>query len=292
MAVLSQAPLWTALPAAAVLLWGLWRGMRCLSVARDLADTPLSRLRSVAQGYVAVQGRARWMPGPPIISPLTQTRCAWWWYSIDYERGKQRRHIAGGTSDDLFYLVDASGRCIVDPVGADVEPGLSRRWCGGGEQPGIIPKPGWDSWLTFGPYVYRERLIPLDAIVIARGWYRTQRAVVEGDEQRDLRDLLVQWKQDRRSLLKRFDADRNGEIDLQEWEAARAAALEEVRAQRLNAPAPPDCDVLSKPPDRRAFVLSACPQDTLVRRWRRRGLLALGLAVMGAVYLILRLAPV
>jgi len=212
--------------AAAVLLWGLWRGMHCFAIARDLLDTPLSRLRSVVQGYVAIEGLAQLMPGPTILSPLTGTHCAWWSYSVEYGRGKQRDIIAKATSDDLFYLVDDSGRCVVDPVGASIEPGVSRSWRGAGEQPGRIPEPGWDALFTFGPYTYRERLVLLNASVFARGWYHTQRAVQDGGEQQDLRELLVQWKQDRRTLLQRFDADHDGEIDQQEWETARAAALE------------------------------------------------------------------
>lgn len=288
--MLAQTPLWTAGLAAAVLLWGLWRGMRCFTVARDLLDTPVSRLRSVAQGYVSVQGLAQLMPGPSIVSPLTGTHCAWWSYSIVETRDRQRRVIARATSDDLFYLVDDSGRCIVDPVGASVEPALSRSWRGSSEQPGRIPKPGWDALFTFGSYTYREKLIPINASIIARGWYRTQRAVQDDDEQQDLRELLAQWKQDRRALLQRFDADHNGQIDLQEWDAVRAAALEEVRAERFKAPAPPDCDVLGKPPDHRAYVLSASPRQTLVGHWRWHGALALTLGVLAGAYLALRLA--
>ncbi len=288
--MLAQVPPWTAGLAAAVLLWGLWRGMRCFAVARDLLDTPLSRLRSVAQGYVAIEGLAQLMPGPTILSPLTGTHCAWWSYSVEYGRGKQRDIIAKATSDDLFYLVDDSGRCVVDPVGASIEPGVSRCWRGAGEQPGRIPEPGWDALFTFGPYTYRERLVPLNASVFARGWYHTQRAVQDGGEQQDLRELLVQWKQDRRTLLQRFDADHNGEIDQQEWETARAAALEKIRAERFSEAAPPDCDVLGKPPDHRAYVLSARRRPVLVSRWRWRGTLALALGLLAGGYLATWLA--
>src|SRR3546814_12837293 len=62
------------------------------------------------------EGFARLMPGPPIFSPLSRTRCAWWRYVIEHrersgQSGRQRnewRVIEKACSDDLFVLADRS----------------------------------------------------------------------------------------------------------------------------------------------------------------------------------------
>ena len=65
-------------------------------------------------------------------------------------------------------------------------------------------------------------------------------------------------------------------------EAARAAALEEIRARREEERALPDLNVLGKPPDRRDFLLSALPPQRMAQRLRRRGwLLLAGAALAG-----------
>ncbi|MDB5985343.1 MAG: hypothetical protein JWR16_396 [Nevskia sp.] len=261
-------------------------GLRRLATARAMADTPQSRIRSAAQGHVELLGRARWMPGPTIQSPLSGAACVWWHYSIEFAQAGDNDDIVitDETSDDLFYLTDTSGDCIVDPVGARVEPSLMRSWCGSSERPGRVPQPGWDSWFSFGPYRYSEQLIQLDDLLIARGWFRTQAAVADADDSREVAALLGEWKRDRRDLLSRFDANRDGNIDLQEWEAARAAALEQVRAQHCQDAALPDADILSRPPDGSDFLLTATPRQTLIARDLRLGWTLLVLAAVAAIF--------
>jgi hypothetical protein len=261
---------WLAVIAAGAALAG-WLGQRRLRQARELGDTPLSRVRSAAQGEVDLLGRARLMPGPEIITPLTGTPCVWWrcrvWHTVD----KDTEVIYDATSDDLFYLSDTTGDCIVDPVGAQVEPSVSRTWRGHLRKPLMAPRSDWDALFTFGAYRYSEQYIARDTLLTARGWFRTQAAVQAADESRDLAALLGEWKRDRAGLLRRFDADHNGTIDAQEWEVARAAALEEIRAQREQQGTLPDLNVLGKPPDERDFLLSAMSRQLLEQRLRRRG---------------------
>src|SRR3546814_9949400 len=49
-----------------------WLAFSRLRESRLIQDTPTSRVRSAAQGYVEFEGFARLMPGPPIFSPLSQ----------------------------------------------------------------------------------------------------------------------------------------------------------------------------------------------------------------------------
>ena len=275
------------------LLWGLtaagsgvaaWLGLRDLRRARELEDTPPSRIRSAAQGYVQLLGRPRPMPGPRIQSPLTGTPCVWWHYRISVVSEERNEVIAEATSDDLFYLSDTSGDCIVDPVGASVQPNVVRRWRGHRRQPPQVPPSRLEATLSSGNYRYFERLVTGDALLLARGWFRTQAAVQASDESRDLALLLAEWKRDRRELLRRFDANRNGRIDPEEWECARAAALEEVRTERVDQQTLPDVNVLGQPPDRREFLLAAVPRHAMQRRYRLRAWALLATAALGAAF--------
>lgn len=258
-------------------------GLRDLRRARELEDTPLSRVRSAAQGYVELLGRAELMPGPPILSPLTGVPCVWWRCRVVHTVDNDVEVIFDQTSDDLFYLADTTGECIVDPVGAEVRPDIARTWRGHARKPMRPPASAWDAFFSFGNFRYSEQLISRDVLVSAKGWFRTQAAVQDSDESRDLAALLGEWKRDRAGLLRRFDADRNGHIDAAEWETARAAALEEIRTRRAELQALPDLNVLGRPPDRREFLLSAMPRQALLHRYLRRGRLLVGVSILATL---------
>ena len=52
-----------------VALGAFWAIFHFFYRARFIEDTPTSRVRSAAQGYVELNGVGRLMTGPPIISP-------------------------------------------------------------------------------------------------------------------------------------------------------------------------------------------------------------------------------
>lgn len=269
----------------------LWLAFRALRHARLIEDTPTALIRSAAQGYVELNGHARLLPGPDIICPLSYSRCVWYRYSVERKEstvrnGKRRtqwRTVESAQSDDLFLLADTTGECIVDPEGAKVTPSLHRVWYGASRRPDRVPKQG-RRWIGFGQYRYTERLVRIGDYLYALGQFRTQGKIGAGfDEQADVRELLSEWKRDRRALLARFDSDGNGDIDLEEWEQARRAAIEEVRARQLQESLQPDLHVLSRSRDGRPFILSTEDQDRVVRRYKWsaavRLVLAAGLAV-------------
>src|SRR5207344_1352970 len=77
---------------------------------------------------------------------------------------------------------------------------------------------------------YTEWLFTPGGSLYALGELRTEGgSASELDTTRDMNALLADWKADKPSLLKRFDLDGNGQIDLKEWDLARRAALREVR---------------------------------------------------------------
>ncbi|NKF22868.1 GIDE domain-containing protein [Solimonas marina] len=292
---------WLCIAALAALAVGSFVfGFRRLQRARLLEDTPPSRIRSAAQGYVELRGFARLLPGPPIVSPLTGTRCVWWKFRVeqrrDYHDGSRQRRewqlLRAGCSEELFTLADDSGECIVDPYGAEVLPSQSRAWSGHTPFPG--PAPRRRSWFSVGggQYRYRELLVCVGDPLYAHGRFQSQSAVTDTNVARDVRELLADWKRDHRELLRRFDTDGDGQISLVEWEAARAAALAEVRNAQLERSLQPDLHVLRRPGDGRRFLISTLSQEQLARRLRRSAALlvsaSLPIAIATAWLLIRR----
>ena len=51
-----------------------------------MEDTPTSKIRSAAQGYVELSGHGELMEGPKIIAPLTSKYCTWYSYKVEERR--------------------------------------------------------------------------------------------------------------------------------------------------------------------------------------------------------------
>lgn len=279
---------------AVTLVWGF----RTLGRARLMQDLPTSRIGSASQGYVEIEGHVRHLPGPSIVSPLTATRCVWWHYSVEQQqRGRRNKRswktLVRDTSDELFLLADPTGECIVDPHGAKVIPSLKRRWQGRTRRPGTPP--ARSPFFSFGEYRYTEHLVSVGDPIYALGLFRTQHGVQSFSEADDVRDLLAEWKRDQQSLLARFDTNQDGVIDLQEWEAVRRAALETVRQRHVEQAVRPDLNILSRPQDRRLFLISTTPEEVLVGVKRRKAgaLIAVGIVsfAFAAAALEARLSP-
>lgn len=239
---------------------------------RIIEDTPTSRIRSAPQGYVELNGVGELMQGPPIVAPLTGTYCTWYSYKIEERRrsGKRSRWITveNETSEELFLLCDDTGTCVIDPEGAYVTPGASETWYGSTAKPVRGSRTG-GGLLNMGRYRYTERRLHPRESLYAIGLFKTVGgAGAEFDLNADVRDLLREWKRNSQSMLDRYDKNRDGEIDLEEWETMREAALKEVMARHVELQADPPVNMMSKTCDsRRPYILSALPQDGLVRRF-------------------------
>lgn len=274
---------------------GLFGSFLFLYRKRLMEDTPTSRIRSAHQGYVELEGIGRIMDGPPIISPLTGRRCVWWSYRVEEKRrqgrGRQWLTIAKGVSDDSFLLEDPTGRCVVDPTGAKVIPSGRQVWYGDSPRPDRGPETG-TGWFraAFCDFRYTELRIDPDGPVYALGAFRTQSGGPDAfDEQADIRELLDKWKHDK-AMMALLDVNKDGNVDIKEWEAARRMAAGKVRTEHVQrAVDTPHLDILSKPRDARPFILSGVAQATLIRRLFQQTAGSLTLAAAGAITLVFAL---
>ena len=247
--------------------FGIWRNYRRLLLVED---TPKSLIRSAAQGYVELEGEARLMPGAPIIAPLTRASCLWWSYRIEqYVRSGKSSHwktIKSEISPGLFLIVDDTGQCVVDPDHALVYPSAKNVWYGNDSWPDAGPAMG--AMRIGSSYRYTEERMHDQDWLYALGYFHTQDPVSDADIDEEVRQQLLAWKKDQAWLIQHFDTNHDGQVDMQEWDAARAEARRLVLEQERENMQRPPVNVLNRPPDGRDFILSTLPQPNLESRLR------------------------
>jgi hypothetical protein len=285
-------------------------GFSGLRRTRHIEDVPTARVRSAPQGYVELIGTARPLDGEPIIAPLSNTACCWYSYRVERRRGKDWSVVQSGKSDGIFLLRDKTGDCVIDPEDAEVTSRHKRSWTDNGSGwgglpvharlPSLGPKAdlvvdiggrlleGLGSGL--GDYRYTEAVILEGDPLYAIGQFHTLGPAEQSSSVRELTGAILRdWKQRPETLRERFDGNRDGTIDVQEWERARAAAEREAARQYAENLKRDQLHTLKRPSDGRYFLLSNLEEFGLLRRyrWRMRLGFALSLLLGSAAALML-----
>ncbi len=246
-----------------------------LKKGRLIEDTPTSKIRSAAQGYVELEGQSRpFVKNNATIAPLSRKPCVWYSYSIE-KINSDLTTIEHGTSDSLFLITDDTGECIIDPEGARVKTVHS------------------DTWYN-GAYRYKEERLHANEDLYATGLFKATGS--SDDLQSELNDevkgLLKLWKRNSKAMLARFDENKDGQIDVHEWEKVREAALQQALAKQKNRAMSKPVNLLSDTHDKqRPFMLSAVPQPKLIKSYFSRSLWFFFLivaAVVAAFYFYIR----
>ncbi len=221
---------------------------------RQINDLPTSKVASAAQGYVELFGRAEMLPGTPVISRLSSTTCCWYCFEIEEKTSDNKwRTVDSGKSVEYFALIDDTGQCVISPDGAEVLTNDHKSW-------------------AHGSHRYNEWLLLPASILYAIGEFGTSTAAALSarDERSDVGALLTGWKDDPKQLNERFDLNRDGKIDMKEWELARLQAQREVRKHQseMQSRSIEGTHLLRKPGDGRLFLLANEAPDKLGGRYR------------------------
>lgn len=274
-----------ALALGVLAAWALFQFVASVRRDRLLADLPLVKIRSAAQGYVKVAGHAKPAGESPTAAPLSARPCVWWSYEVAEKIRNRKDEDEGwhtvdrGTSIEPFVIEDADGECLVGPINAEITPTSYDRWYGERPVPGCLPtrKKGL---LGSENYRYTERLLKVGDFLSVVGELRSNSEIATADAATGA--LLREWKADQAALLTRFDKNHDGRIDGEEWEAARRAAAAESETRALNSRIV-RTSVIGQSSHGEPFLIAALDSPQLVRRERFRAALYLsvGLACMG-----------
>ncbi len=306
---LAQAPDGLFIFTALMALVAIYFGFSGLRRSRLIEDVPTARVRSAHQGYVELIGFAHAMEGEPIIAPLSHTSCCWYEYKVERRSGKDWRVVQAGSSDGIFLLRDETGECVIDPEGAEVTTRHKRSWSDDGSSSGghaihlRLPSLGRTADAVvdvggsildtlgagIGSHRYTEAVIMDGDPLYGIGRFRTLGAAEQGITLRELTGaILREWKQRPDTLLERFDDNRDGRIDMAEWERARDVAQREAAHAHAEQFKRDQVHTLSKPGEGRLFLLSNLEEFGLLRRYRWRKRLGFGFfAVLGGLALLM-----
>lgn len=222
---------------------------------RIILDTPTSKVRSASQGFVELMGKARSLDDSPLRSPGSFTQCVWYDLLIEELNGSKWAHVDRDTSIYSFYVDDGTGLCAVDPQLGEVRTKVKKVW-------------------QKGKMRYTERLILEGELILCLGQFESEQGSSKTDIAKvGMRLLLAQWKQDRENLLQRFDANGDGEIDMNEWDLARQAARKQTMGEIDEDYVASSHHCLVKPFERgHPYLITTFSQEELTKKFKLRAL--------------------
>ena len=257
---------------------------RNLSRARIIEDIPTAKIRSAQQGYVELNGHTQGQAEGLVAAPLSGKPCCWYRYKIERKGDKHWRSLESKTSSASFLIADETGECIINPEGAEVTPSDKRIWYGSSRYPETWQAPKGQTTpstlqqigdllnteLGGSRYRYTEEHIYPHDMIYAIGLFKSLDDMDHHHSRNTLAtEILRAWKADRAALLRRFDENGNGNIEMNEWEKARQEARqiadlehrEQLRGQTLHS--------LGATGSRKhPFLISTLPQFKLVKHYR------------------------
>jgi hypothetical protein len=226
-AIASMSMTWLAIATLAFGLALLIHGIDLIARKRLIENTPTSRIRSMAMGFVELAGKARQKYALKL--PYLLFDCVFYRYRILQQAQPNNPstwiQVESGSSGPVpFYVEDETGRVLVDPRYAIIGDIPSEEFSGAATRHlGGIPL----SPLQKAIFEYIPAASTIYVYGIARPITPNPHTAKEAEIER-LRQLKRSPE-----LLDKYDTDRDGRIDEQEWSRARMDVQRQVDAERL-----------------------------------------------------------
>lgn len=257
---ISQLPVVFALTAVVAALAWAFNFKRLLGIS----EVPISTIASAAQGYVELFGKSNNIV--PTRSPIRAVECVWyrlWVYARD--TNYMWRLADYQTSEQMFELVDSTGVCRVNPIGAEVF--AANRYV-----------------IVQNDHKYIEDVLFANQPIYVLG-------DLDSDSQThqdaaiydDVSKLITRWKKSKSKFLQKFDLNRDGQVDMAEWELAREQAYAEVKrqhAQKLDD----ERHLIAQPTNKRLFLISGISPQSLRQRHRYWAILHFSFFVLALIF--------
>lgn len=236
--------------------------------ARIMENFPTSKIGSASQDYVELVGQAKAMSSNMLKAPLSGIDCVWYRYKIEQHNGSAKQHrnvtIEKGESNDIFFIQDDTGRCVIDPLSAIKTPSKKLHWRGNTERPQTVPSESTSLYhtsvtISFGStqvrsgdrYTYTEERIHDGDPLYVIGQFKTVGST---------NDLL-----DKNNEI----SDGDGNINMQEWDAVRQTATQVTETNASNQANKTGFHSIGPAGNKRLpFILSAVPQQHMIKTYK------------------------
>ena len=215
-----------------------------------ITEAPFSTIAAAAQGYVELFGKAS--TDKPLKTPYQDIPCVWYRASVYANRENEDDKVADlfnlmpleySESKTIFSLDDGTAQCLVDPKGAEVIYFEARTW-------------------RKNDHRYVEEYLPVGKPIYVIGQLDTRRDMLDEEAmKKKLTEKLNDWKASKQQLLNRFDQNRDGQIDMNEWEQARHEARKEVMAAQAMQVNNSSGFTLTKPAGQLFLISAKSPQQ-------------------------------
>jgi len=274
----------------------LWRGFTAVRLKRRIENTPVSRIRSLATGMVEVFGRTERCYA--LVTPVTQTPCIYYRllrYRRDNRKDAWRLTSQHTSGRHPFWLSDATGKVLIDPLAADLRPGYRQEGSGDGLNNAFWGREhqpdGDEKWV--------EESIPEGEMLYVLGFAAPRRR--RGESLQEAIGVRLRDLKQSPELRPRFDKNNDGKIDADEWDEARRVIADEVASSRLQGQKgrrkQEESLVITAPPRRSLpFLIAQTRSEKAVTRtlwWQALALLLAGLMLsLWALQQLLHFLPI
>ncbi len=247
-------------------LFFIFRCYKSILKARSVQDTPTSKIRSAAQGYVELIGKQLICPQEPTTGYLTHKPCTWYSYKIEHydQRNRCWEVIETGKSKNVFCIHDGTGLCYIDPEGADISAPTCDVWFGRTRRPTPVPQSFWAKMFGHGgSYRYTELRMEDDKPIYVCGNLLTlsQKNVQTEHRLKKVDRLVHAWDKNHALLLPLLL-----NLPLKRDEQKQDQPPQEKPKEHLS----PTINVLSKHglDSRHPFIISSHEEHKLVRGYQ------------------------